>query len=101
MSVEGRDKVTILSKNRPEWIMLDLACQKIGALLVPVYPTINVNELEFILNDAQVKLAFVNDEDLFHKVFSIKERVPSLKDIYTFEHVANAKHWKEVTALGQ
>ncbi len=99
MTAEGRDKVAILCKNRPEWIMLDLAVQQIGAILVPIYPTINVNELEFVLNDAQVKTVFVNDEDLFLKVLSLKERVYSLKDIYTFEHVANAKHWKEVTAL--
>ena len=99
MTAEGRDKVAILSKNRPEWIMLDMAVQQIGAILVPVYPTINVNELEFVLKDAQVKLVFVNDEDLFLKVLSLKEKVPSLKDIYTFEHVANAKHWKEVIAL--
>ena len=99
MTAEGRDKIAILSKNRPEWIMLDLAIQQIGAILVPVYPTINVNELEFVLKDAQVKLVFVNDEDLFLKVLSLKEKVPGLKDIYTFEHVANAKHWKEVTAL--
>ena len=99
MTAEGRDKVAILSKNRPEWIMLDMAIQQIGAILVPVYPTINVNELEFVLKDAQVKLAFVNDEDLFLKVLSLKEKVSSLKDIYTFEHVANAKHWKEVTAF--
>jgi len=59
MSMEGRDKIAIISKNRPEWIMLDLAVQKIGALLTPVYPTINVNELEFVLNDAAVKLVFV------------------------------------------
>ena len=43
MSPEGRDKVAILSKNRPEWIMLDLAVQQIGAILTPLYPTINVN----------------------------------------------------------
>lgn len=97
MTVEGRDKVAILCKNRPEWLMLDLAVQQIGAILTPIYPTINVNELEFVLNDAQVKIAFVNDEDLFLKVLSLKERVPSLKTIYTFEHVPNAKHWKEVT----
>jgi long-chain acyl-CoA synthetase len=96
MTVEGRDKVAILSKNRPEWIILDLAVQQIGALLTPIYPTINVNELEFVLNDAQVKIAFVNDEDTFHKVVSIKDRVPSLIDIYTFEHAANAKHWKDL-----
>ena len=54
MTNEGRDKIAVLSKNRPEWIMLDLAVQQIGAVLTPFYPTINVNELEFVLNDAQV-----------------------------------------------
>ena len=97
MTVAGRDKVAILSKNRPEWLMLDLAVQQIGALLVPIYPTINVNELEFVLKDAEVKIAFVNDEDLYLKVLSLKDRVPSLKEIYTFEHAPNAKHWKEVS----
>jgi long-chain acyl-CoA synthetase len=99
MSVEKRDKVAILCKNRPEWLMLDMAVQQIGVLLTPIYPTVNVNELEFILNDAQVKIVFVNDEDLYLKVFSLKSRVPSLQEIYTFEHVPNAKHWKEVTAM--
>jgi len=95
-TIEGRDKVAVISKNRPEWIMLDLAVQQIGAILTPVYPTISVHELEFILNDAQVKIIFVNDEELFHKVLSIRERVPSLKEIYTFEHVAHGRHWKEL-----
>src|SRR5690242_363680 len=84
MTAEGRDKVAILCKNRPEWIMLDLAVQKIGAVLTPIYPTINVNELEFVLKDAQVKMVFVNDEDLFLKVLSLKDRLPSLKEIYSF-----------------
>ena len=84
MSVEGRDKVAILCKNRPEWLMLDLAIQQIGAVLIPIYPTININELKFVVNDAQVKVAFVNDEDLYLKVLSVKDNVPSLKDIYTF-----------------
>lgn len=96
MTAEGRDKVAILSKNRPEWIMLDLAVQQMGAILTPIYPTINVNELEFVLNDAQVKVVFVNDEDTYHKVMSIKDRVPSVKEIFAFEHIANARHWKEV-----
>jgi len=96
MTVEGRDKIAVLSKNRPEWVILDLAVQQIGGLLTPIYPTINVNELEFVLNDAQVKTIFVNDEDSFLKVVSIKDRVPSLKSIFTFEYVANATHWKEV-----
>lgn len=96
MSVEGRDKIAVLSKNRPEWMLLDLAVQQTGAVLTPVYPTINVNELQFILNDAQVKMIFVNDQELYHKVLSIKDTVPSLQQIFTFEYVPNARHWKEV-----
>jgi len=96
MTPAGRDKIAILSKNRPEWVMLDLAVQQIGAILVPIYPTINVNELEFVLNDSQVKLIFVNDEDTFHKVMTVKNNVPSVKQVFTFEHVASGKHWKEM-----
>lgn len=99
MTAENRDKVAILCKNRPEWVMLDLAVQQIGAVLTPIYPTISVNDLEFVLKDSQVKIVFVNDEELFHKVMSIKDRVPCLKYIYTFEHVANAKHWKELLEM--
>lgn len=97
-NAENRDKVAILSKNRPEWVMLDLAVQQTGAVLTPIYPTINVNELKFVLNDAQVKVVFVNDEELFLKVVSLKDQIPSLRFIFTFEHVANARHWKELTA---
>jgi len=96
MTPEKRDKVAILSKNRPEWVMVDLAVQQIGAILTPIYPTINVNELEFVLNDAEVKLVFVNDEETFHKVTTVKSKVPSLREVFTFEHVAGARHWKEM-----
>ena len=95
MSAEKRDKVAIISKNRPEWLMIDLAVQKIGGVLVPVYPTINVNELQFILNDSQAKVIFVNDEELFLKVKSIRDFVPSLQHIFTLEHVTNATYWKD------
>src|SRR6185437_601529 len=95
-TIEGIEKVAVVAKNRPEWIMLDLAVQRSGAVLAPIYPTISVNELEFILNDSQVKIIFVNDEELFHKVLSIKDRVSSLREIFTFEHVVGARHWKEL-----
>src|SRR5215203_4591987 len=101
MSVEGRDKIALLSKNRPEWMFLDLAVQKIGAVLVPVYSTVHVTDLEFVLNDAQVKAVFVNDEDLFYKVQSVRHKVRSIKEIYSFEHVNGTPHWKEILSLGK
>jgi long-chain acyl-CoA synthetase len=96
MSVDKRDKIAIISKNRPEWLITDLAVQKTGAVLVPVYPTINVNELQFILNDSQAKVIFVNDEELCLKVKSIRDFVPSLQHIFTYEHVPNATYWEDM-----
>lgn len=101
MSVEGRDKIAVLAKNRPEWVFLDLATQQIGVVLVPLYPTIHVNDLEFVLNDAQVKAVFVNDEELFHKVQNVRSKVPSIKEVYSFEHVSGTPHWKEILSLGK
>jgi long-chain acyl-CoA synthetase len=95
-SVEKVEKVAVISKNRPEWIMLDLAVQSAGAVLTPVYPTISMGELEFILNEAQVGIIFVNDQELYHKVSELRARVPGLREIITFEHVENARHWKEL-----
>ena len=95
-TAEGRDKIAVIAKNRPEWVMLDIAVQQIGAVLTPVYPTISDSELEFIFQDAQVKIAFVNDAVLFEKVNKIKDKVPSLQAIYSFDETPGVKHWKEI-----
>lgn len=95
-SIEGRDKVAIISKNRPEWVMLDLAVQQVGAVLVPVYPTISEVELEFILKDANVKLIFVNDSALFDKVNTVKKNLPNLKEIISFEKIDGVRHWRDL-----
>lgn len=101
MSVEHRDKIAVLSKNRPEWVLLDLAVQKIGAVLVPLYPTIHVHDLQFALNDSQVKLVFVNDEDLLFKVQSVVKNTPTVKEIFSFDHLSECRHWKEILPLGK
>jgi long-chain acyl-CoA synthetase len=97
---EGRDKIAILSNNRPEWLMLDMAVQQIGAVLTPIYPTISVHELAFVLNDAAVKLIFVSDKLLFEKVQSIRHQCPTLKAIFTFDDVQESLHWKEILTKG-
>jgi long-chain acyl-CoA synthetase len=76
--------------------MLDLAVQQTGAVLTPIYPTISVYELEFILNDAAVKLVFVSDRDLYNKVQSIRDKVPSVAAVYTFDYLQEALHWKDI-----
>ncbi|MBX9782130.1 MAG: long-chain fatty acid--CoA ligase [Chitinophagaceae bacterium] len=96
MSAERRDKIAIISNNRPEWLLLDLAVQKAGAVLVPIYPTLSVNELEFVLNDAAVKLVFVSDKELYEKVQSIRSKVPTVYAVFTFDYLQPSLHWKDI-----
>lgn len=96
---EQQDKIAIISGNRPEWLMLDLAVQQTGALLVPVYPTTNVREMEFIFNDAAVKYIFVSNKDLFEKVQSIFPAITSLKGVYSFDDVDGCTNWKAIAGM--
>ncbi len=96
---EGSHKIAIISNNRPEWIFTDMAVQQTGAILVPIYPTTNQLELEFILNDALVKYIFVSDAVLFEKVNSIRSKVASLQGIYTFDPIEGADHYSKVMAM--
>ena len=98
---EGRDKIAVIAKNRPEWLMLDLAVQQIGAVLTPVYPTISESELEFILEDAQVEIIFVNDSKLAEKVNSIKGNLPYLKEVFSFDKTDNVKYWQEILSADE
>ena len=96
---ESADKVAIISNNRPEWVFTDLAVQQTGAILVPLYPTTNPLEIEFILNDAAVQYIFVSSQDLYDKIAAIQSKIPSLKAIYSFAHIDGVKHWSEIAAL--
>src|ERR1019366_1326876 len=78
LGVKPGDKIAIVSNNRPEWNMVDLGMLQIGAVNVPVYPTISEHEYKFIFNNAELKYAFVSDKNLFDKISNIKSEVPSL-----------------------
>ncbi|MGZ3757198.1 MAG: AMP-dependent synthetase/ligase [Mucilaginibacter sp.] len=92
-TVEGRDKIGLISNGRPEWVITDLAVQQTGAVLVPLYPNTGHNELEQILNEAAVKIMFVSSKELCDKITEVSPLVPSLKAIYTFEEVPGCTRW--------
>lgn len=93
-NVAEQDKVGLISMNRVEWILLDLACQQIGVVLCPVYPTSNPLELQFIFNDAEVKYVFVGHDEICKKIQSIKQQITSLKDIISFDKIPGVTHWE-------
>ncbi|HEY0271967.1 MAG TPA: AMP-binding protein, partial [Chitinophaga sp.] len=101
LSPEGQDKISIISQNRPEWIITDLAAQQIGAVVTPLYPTISEQEIEFMLTDAAVKIVFVSDQAIYDKIAPLLARVPSLQHIFSFDQLEGVRHWSEVSAMAR
>ena len=97
LGIQKGDKVAMVAYvNRPEWIVAELACQYIGVISVPLYPTISPVEYEYILEEAEVKMVFLGGEDLYEKVTKAQPNVPSLKSIYAFDKVDGRPHWESI-----
>ena len=101
LGMKKGDKVAMVSNNRPEWNFIDIGISQAGLILVPIYPTISVEEYEYILDDAKPKLIFVADKGLFEKIRPIVDKAASIEGIYTINKVEGAKNWTEVKELGK
>ncbi|HEA28765.1 MAG TPA: long-chain fatty acid--CoA ligase [Leeuwenhoekiella sp.] len=101
LGLQPNDKVAVISStNRTEWNIMDIGIMQLGAQNVPVYPTISEEEYEYVLNHSEAIYCFVSDEEVLQKVLQIKDKVPSLKEIYSFDKINNCKHWDEVLSMG-
>lgn len=79
LGVRRGDRLAIISENRPEWIVADMAMVCLGAVNVPIYPTLTPKQIEFIFNDAGVSIAIVSNAMQLGKVLKIKNDVKTLR----------------------
>jgi len=102
LGVKKNDKIAVISTtNRTEWQIMDIGILQLGAQNVPIYPTISAEDYEYILNHSESIYCFVSDEGLLKKVREIQKNVPLLKEVYSFDEIANCKNWQEVLDLGE
>jgi len=97
----GHKVALITDASRTEWNICDHAALQIGAIDVPIYPTMTEHDIQYILNHSEATICFVSNQDLLTKIKNIREQVPSLKDVFTFEKIDGAKHWKELLSLNE
>ncbi len=96
------DKVGIVSGNRPEWNMIDFAIMQIGAISIPIYPTISKEDYRYILNHAEMRAIFVEGKELLNKLQDIFAEVKSLEHIYTFDEInTECKFLNQLIELGK
>ena len=96
LGIEKGDRVAVISNNRTEWHLTDLAVQQLGIVNAPLYPNITEADYEYILKDCGAKIVFVSDDAILAKILKIKDRVPSIEHIYTFNKIDGQKHYSEL-----
>jgi long-chain acyl-CoA synthetase len=101
LGVKKGDKIATIATNRPEWNFVDMAVMQVGAVHVPVYPTISESDYKYILDHAEIKYIFISGNDLYRKIEHILPEIPSLKGVYTFKEGTNIPHYSEIIRCGQ
>ncbi len=79
------DRVALLSENRLEWAIADLAIQSAGFITVPVYPTLPREQAEYILRDCEARAVFVSDREQMAKVQESRPMLPKLLHVFSFD----------------
>lgn len=102
MGIKPGDKIAIITTaTRTEWAVVDFGTLQIGAITIPVYPTISSADYEYIFNNAEIKFCFVSDKEVYDKVAEIKSKVSSLQGVFSFNKIEGVSSWKEVLDMGE
>ena len=102
LGIQPQDKIAMISSNnRTEWSLIDVGLLAVGAVNVPIYPTIASTDYEYILNHSESQYCFVSDQEVYDKVMAIEKNVKSLKKIYCFDKIKGCAHWSELLRIGK
>ena len=101
LGIEKQDKIAVISNNRPEWNILDMAITQIGAIMVPIYPTISEADYKIILNNCEAKICILEGIVVMNKIESIWPETPTLKQIYTFIDRGKYGYFDTLLQLGR
>lgn len=102
MGIKHGDKVALIShNNRCEWNIMDHALLQIGAVDVPIYPTMTEDDYEYIFNHSESKYCFVSNDELYDKVTNVLPKCKGMKKVFSFEKYKGRNHWSEVMDLGK
>jgi long-chain acyl-CoA synthetase len=81
LGLQRADRLAIIGENRPEWVVADMGSLFLGAVDVPIYPTLTAKQVEYILNDSGTKIAVVSNQYQLNKVLKIRDEVKTLEHI--------------------
>jgi long-chain acyl-CoA synthetase len=100
MGVVKNDKICIISLNRPEWSLVDMGINKIGAVNVGVYANITREEYKYIINDCSAKIVFVGSNEIYDNIKGLDSELECLEHIVSFDEIEGVQNWLEIIEKG-
>ena len=95
LGVNAGDKIAIISStNRTEWVLADFGMSQIGAINIPIYPTISAEDYAYILNHAEATYCFVSDKEVLDKLSAVESQCPKLKGVFSFDKIKGRDQFK-------
>jgi len=79
------DKMIILSENRPEWAISDIANLCLGGITVPIYTTLVPDQIKYIIDDSDAKIVLCSQPDLWEKVWAVKAELTKVTHYISFD----------------
>lgn len=101
LGIRPNDKVAIISGNRPEWNIMDMAIMQVGAITVPIYPTISQDDYLFILSNCEAHFVILEGIAVMNKIQAIKDQLPNLEFVYTMQDRNSLPYFQQLVELGQ
>ena len=101
LGIQPKDKVAIISGNRPEWNILDMAIMQIGAIDVPIYPTISKEDYRYILDNCDARMVVLEGVAVMNKVEEVRADIPKLEYLYTFQNREKYPYFAQLVELGE
>lgn len=83
--VKPGDRVAIFSENRLGWAISDFGVQSAGAITVPIYATNTGTQAAYVINHSEAKVVFVSTKSQYEKLFSIRDQIPNVELIISYE----------------
>ncbi len=99
--IKKGDKVATIINNSPEWNFIDMALLQTGAIQIPVYSTISSSDYKYIFTDAEIKLIFVSDEEIYRKIRQILDEINVNAEIFSVCNINGVKNWTEILNTGR
>ncbi len=90
LGFKAGDRIGLISENRIEWVISDLAIASIGAVSVPLFPTLTPKQEEYIFNNCQASGAIVSNDFQLRKLLEVRDKIPSLRHIIVFNNEFSA-----------